>query len=89
MPSELDLVFGSHRARHLIIGHSQMVKWKGVRQDGTDFGEGLDYGVFSRPGATLSQLLEDVGAILAGWIPEEDKAARICIVQVCYNVNFL
>ena len=87
MPGELDLVFGSHKARHLIIGHSQMVKWKGVTKDGTDFG--LDYGVFARPGANLPQLLQDVGAILAGWIPEEDKAARICIVQVCYNVNFL
>ena len=49
MPKELENVFGSPRARHLIIGHSQLKKWKGVRKDGTDFG--LDYGVFVRPGA--------------------------------------
>ena len=74
-------VFGSPDAKHLIIGNSLVKDWGGKRGDGTDFGDGLIYGVFSRSGAKLHQLLTYVADTLAG-LPEEDKAGRTCIVQV-------
>ena len=79
--NEFQLVYGPPDAKHLIIGNSLVKHWGGKRGDGTVFGDGLSYGVFSRSGGKLHQLLTDVATILSG-IPEEDKASRTCIVQV-------
>ena len=79
--NELQLVYGSPDAKHLIIGNSLVKNWGGQREDGTVFGDGLIYGVFSHSGGKLHQLLTDVAAILSA-LPVEDKAGRICIVQV-------
>ena len=74
------LVFGSREAKHLIFGNSLLMHWKGEKE-GRIFGDELQYGVLACSGATLAQLLNDVEATLAG-LPEQDKAARLCIVQV-------
>ena len=74
------LVFGSREAKHLIFGNSLLMLLKGEKE-GRTFGDELQYGVLACSGATLAQLLNDVEATLAG-LPEQDKAARICIVQV-------
>ena len=81
--SELDLVYGSKDAKHLIFGNESVQSWRGRGrgEDGTVFGDRLVYGVFSRLGANHHQLLTDVADTLAG-LPEEDKSRRTCIVQV-------
>ena len=79
--SELELVYGSKDAKHLIFGNSSVQNWRGRGEDGTVFGDRLVYGVFSRLGANHRQLLADVADTLAG-LPEEDKSRRTCIVQV-------
>ena len=73
--SSNELVFGSGSERHLIFGNSLLKNWTGEEL------EGLEYGVYAHPGATLSELLEDVETVLTG-IPEIDEAGRTCIVQV-------
>ena len=73
--NELKLAFGKDKAEHLIFGNSLVKNWAGSTS------KGLEYGVYARSGATLSQLLEDVETVLSG-IPEEDEAGRTCIVQV-------
>ena len=78
--NELELVFGSREAKHLIFGNSLVKNWGG-KKDGTVLGDGLVYGVLSRSGANLDQLLTDVASTLSS-LPEEDEAGRICIVQV-------
>ena len=84
--NELVKVWGSDKAKHFIIGHSQVKKWRGQTEDRV-FGEGMEYGVWAQPGATLLQLLEGLEAILAR-IPEDDKDGRIVIVQVIIKTFF-
>ena len=77
----LEKVFGSDEAKHLLFGNSLLKNWKGKGQDGSLFGNGLEYAVFVRSGASLHDLLKDVETTLAS-LHEEDKAGRTCIVQV-------
>ena len=83
---ELVQVWGSDKAKHLIIGHSGVKNWQGQTEDRV-FGEGMEYGVWSQPGASLLQLLEGLEAILAR-IPGEDKDRRTVIVQVIIKLSF-
>ncbi len=80
-------VFGSQESTHFIFGNSLVKDWQGMKEDGTVFGDDLDYAVFARSGAKLHQLLTDVAETLSG-LPEEDEAGRTCIVQVIIKTFF-
>ena len=71
-------MYGLAGAKHLIVGHSYVKNWKG-EENGVKFGNGLDYAVYSSPGASVDKLLRLLDRLLAG-LPNEDR--RTCIVQV-------